>query len=166
MACKIATPGSVTECSNLFRGAFKHIEGLKALQTEEVLSPRNPRRHHAHRLGVASLWGWSMGALVPGHQGLLYPGLCMPCSLLGCRLIAWCAGPRGEAGEIPTCMPYGPRPRVASLVTIMKDQKQWYAFSGNRTRVWPVAGAYSTTRPRMLLLRSFRLAILEHLCIR
>ena len=36
-----------------------------SLQTEEVLSPRNPRRH---QLGVASLWGWSMGTLVWGHQ--------------------------------------------------------------------------------------------------
>ena len=38
---------------------------LLPLQTEEVLSPRNPRRH---QLGVASLWGWSMGTLVWGHQ--------------------------------------------------------------------------------------------------
>ena len=33
----------------------------------------------------------------------------------------------------------------------MRGQTKGYAFSGNRTRVWPVAGAYSTTRPRMPL---------------
>ncbi len=44
--------------------AFRLLAVLP-LQTEEVLSPRNPRRH---QLGVASLWGWSMGTLVWGHQ--------------------------------------------------------------------------------------------------
>ena len=44
--------------------AFRLLAVLP-LQTEEVLSPRNPRRH---QLGVASLWGWSMGTLVRGHQ--------------------------------------------------------------------------------------------------